>query len=98
MKKIVLNETEYEIVENYKDCFDFEEIEQLFTEYFYNYDYILGDFAYNKLRLKGFYESNNKNVKKYNDIKYYKTYLENFCATDCSYFLIKKKIFVEKNK
>lgn len=98
MKKIVLNEIEYEIVENYKDCFDLEEVVHLFTEYFYNYDFILGDYAYNKLRLKGFYNSNNKNVKKYNDVNQYKKYLEDFCATDCAYFLLKKKICIEKTK
>lgn len=98
MKKIILNEKEYEIVENYRECFNFEDVESLFTEYFFDYDYILGDYAYNKLRLKGFYNSNNKNVKKYNDIKYYKKYLEDFCAVNCSYFLLKKKISIEKNK
>ena len=91
MKKIILNGKEYEIIENYKECLNLEEVEHLFTEYFFEYDYILGDYAYNKLRLKGFYESKHKNVKKYNDIKKYKNYLEEYCATECPYFLLKRK-------
>ena len=39
------------------------------TDYFEPYDYIFGDYAYEKVRLKGFYESNNKNANKINDIK-----------------------------
>lgn len=98
MKKIILNEKNYIIQENYKNCFDLEELEKLFTDYFYSYDYILGDYSYGKLRLKGFYESNNKNANKINDIKILKKYLEDYCAVQCPYFLIKKEKNIEKNK
>ena len=30
---------------------------------FVDFDYIFGDYSYSKLRLKGFYESNNKKAK-----------------------------------
>ena len=40
------------------------------------YDYIVGDIAYSKLRLKGFNNKSNKNFNKINDYKniYTKTY------------------------
>ena len=95
-KMIKLANMDYTVEENYKDCIDEDELQSLFTEYFYNYDYVLGDYSYNKLRLKGFYNSNNKNSKKINDIKGYKTYLKDFCAIDCPYFLLKKQISIEK--
>ena len=50
---VTLLNTKYTIV-NGKENFILEEVEHLFTEYFLDYDYILGDYAYNKLRLKGF--------------------------------------------
>ena len=34
-----------------------------------DFDYIVGDWAYGKVRLKGFYEDDNKNVKSFNNIK-----------------------------
>lgn len=97
-KIIELSNMEYVIEENYKSCINIEEIQNLFTDYFYDYDYILGDYSYGKLRLKGFYNTENKKVKKINDIKQYKKYIEEFCAVECPYFLLKKQICIEKEK
>lgn len=88
--KIVLNNNEYELIEEYKDAFNLEEITSLYTDYFYDYDYILGDYAYNKLRLKGFYDNNNKKAKDINRYDYIKEYIQQYCAYDCRYFVIKK--------
>ena len=73
-----------------------KELKSLFTEYFETFDYVLGDYSYGRLRLKGFYESKNKLTKKINDIKYLDDYLKDFCACQCPYFLIKKQINIEK--
>ncbi len=89
-KKIVLNDKQYEIIENYKDGFILNELESKFTDYFYDYDYILGDWAYGSLRLKGFYDSNNKKCNKINDFKNVKEYIKTSCAYDCKYFIVKK--------
>ena len=88
MKILHLGKNNYEIVKNNKDS--------LFTEYFETFDYVLGDYSYGRLRLKGFYESKNKLTKKINDIKYLDDYLKDFCACQCPYFLIKKQINIEK--
>ena len=89
MKKIVVENHEYEIIEDNGDCFDKEEFTEKYTDYFYDYDYILGDYAYNKLRLKGFCEKNNKRFNKINDIKNKDNYLSKECAYKCKYFLLK---------
>lgn len=96
MKILHLEKNNYEIVKNNKDCIDEEELKSLFTEYFETFDYVLGDYSYGRLRLKGFYESKNKLTKKINDIKYLDDYLKDFCACQCPYFLIKKQINIEK--
>ena len=90
MKKIKLDNNEYELIENYKDGFDLEALKEKYTDYFYDYDYILGDWSYGKLRLKGFCERKNKMCKRINDIKFKDDYLKNLCSYECSYFLIKK--------
>lgn len=89
--KIILNNNNYELLHNYKDAFDEEEVKEKFTEYFNDYDYILGDIAYNKLRLKGFYNENNPKVNKINNYKNIDNYLKENCAVDCRYFVLKKK-------
>lgn len=88
--EIVVENNNYELITNYRDAFDKDEFISKCTDYFYDYDYIVGDIAYSKLRLKGFYDSNNKKKKKLNDFKYLDDYLKNYCANDCKYFVVKK--------
>ena len=89
-KTITLNNNEYEIIKNYRDAYNEDELESKFTEYFYDYDYVVGDIAYNKLRLKGFYDEKNKKAKKLNNYKFVDDYLKKNCANDCRHFIIKK--------
>ena len=88
--KFKVEDREYELIVNYKDGFDKEEFENRYTDYFYDYDYIVGDIAYGKLRLKGFYDEKNKKVNKINNYKNVDNYLKNNCANDCKYFVLKK--------
>lgn len=92
MKKIVINNKEYELIINYRDAFNEEEFLDKCTDYFYDYDYIVGDIAYSKLRLKGFYDETNKKVNKINNYKNLDIYLKKNCANDCKYFVVKKQI------
>lgn len=89
--EIILNEKTYEVKKNYREGFDEKAIIERYTEYFDEYDYIFGDWAYGKLRLKGFYKEDNKNVKEINNIKKLEEYISNNCAYDCKYFLLEKK-------
>ena len=90
MKKIIINEKEYEVVENDNDCINEEELSEKLTDYFDDYDYIFGDYAYEKVRLKGYYDSKNKKAKRINDIKYLDEYIRDFCSYGCKVFLLKK--------
>lgn len=90
MKKVVINNVEYEVIRNVNDCLDTSILEDKITDYFDSYDYIFGDYAYERVRLKGFYESNNKNVNKINDIKNLDDYINNYCSFGAKVFLLKK--------
>lgn len=90
-KEIKTDNGIYELITNYKDAFNEEEFISKFTDYFYGYDYVVGDIAYSKLRLKGFYDPSNKKVNKINNFKKLDKYLKDYCANDCKYFIIKKK-------
>ena len=87
---ISVGEFKFELVENYRECFVMGEFESLFTEYFYDFDYIVGDYAYSKLRLKGFYNDNNKKCKDYNKFSNKDKYLNENCAYKCKYFVLKR--------
>ena len=90
MKKIEINGTKYEVIRNDKDCINLEELQEKITDYFSPYDYIFGDYAYEKVRLKGYNESTNKKVTKVNDIKYLDDYIKNYCSYGAKTFLLKK--------
>ena len=74
MKFIEVENNKYELIKNYKDGFDLNEFISHYTDFFNDYDYIVGDIAYGKLRLKGFYEETNKKAKNINNYK---------CFNDC---------------
>ena len=90
MKIIEVENNKYELITDYKGGFDLEEFTSHYTDFFEDYDYLVGDIAYGKLRLKGFYNSDNKKVKEINNYKYLDKYLYEDCAVDCKYFILKK--------
>lgn len=90
MKKVEINNVMYEIVRNDQDCFKKEEVLEKITDYFDSYDYIFGDYAYDKVRLKGYYDSSNKKATRVNDIKYLDDYIKNYCSFGSKTFLLKK--------
>lgn len=90
MKKITINDIEYEVIKESDNSIDKDVLSEKITDYFDSFDYIVGDWAYGKLRLKGFYDSNNKKKKKINDIANLESYIENKCAYGCKWFVLKK--------
>lgn len=90
IKKYVINNYNYELIEDYKEGFSFSDVVEAATDYFDNYDYIIGDWSYGKIRLKGFCDKDNPNHKKINDIASKDKYIKNSCSYDCRYFILKK--------
>ncbi len=86
---IELLNNKYKIVSG-KDNFDYDEVKTFFTDYFLPFDFVLADYAYDHIRLKGFYSSDNKKVKTINDIKYLDDYIKHYCAFGSKTFLLEK--------
>ena len=92
MEKVTIDNKEYEVIKNYRDALNIQDLEGKITDYYDTYDYILGDYAYGKVRLKGFNNKKNKNYKPINDYNKINDYIKNCCAYECRYFIIKKII------
>lgn len=93
MDKIIeIESKKYKLIKEYKDGFNLDALLSKWTDYFDDYDYILGDFAYDKLRLKGFCNENNPKFNKINDIKNIDKYIKENCAYECRYFILEKAL------
>lgn len=90
MQQVQINKKIYEVIENNQDCLDVELLNEKVTEYFDDFDYIFGDYFGDAVRLKGFNDSNNKKVKKINDIKFLEEYKKDYCGYGAKTFLLKK--------
>ena len=91
MEKVSIEDKSFEIIKDYKNGYNKDEFINKCTDYFDGFDYIVGDWAYGKLRLKGFYNKNNKKTKDFNNIDNLDKYLKENCAFDCAYFVAKRK-------
>lgn len=91
MKTITINNIEYEVVFSSEGAIDEEILTEKITDYYNDYDYVVGDWAYGKVRLKGFYDSTNPKCKEINNIKKLPEYIENNCAYGCKWFQLKRK-------
>ena len=87
---IEVNNNKYQVIETNIEKLEMEELQDKLTDYFDDFDYIVGDYAYSKLRLKGFNKKENPNFKNINDFAKKDAYLQNYCAYGCKYFILEK--------
>lgn len=87
---IELNGINYEIAENNKDAFDEEVLNERYSEILKKYDYIVGDWGYSQLRLKGFYHQNHVKSSYDTRIDMLEDYLYEYCNFGCAYFVLEK--------
>lgn len=90
MEKYIFNNIEYNLIKDYRDGFEEEIVKEKMTDYFNDFDYVVGDWAYSKVRLKGFYDKTNKKVKNLNNYENVEKYLVENCAPNARYFILKK--------
>lgn len=87
---ITIDQWIYEIVIDYREGFQEEAINNRYSEILGKYDYILGDWGYGQLRLKGFFEDTNHKASYDTKISTLQDYLYEYCNFGCAYFVIKK--------
>lgn len=75
------------LVENVKNAFDATVFSQKFTHLLLKYDYIVGDWGHEQLRLRGFYKAD-KPVPSQFKSDYIDIYLKEYCQYGCAYFIL----------
>lgn len=87
---ICINNICYELVEDTKDGFNEEAFRARYSEILNKYDYIVGDWGYSQLRLRGFYEDQNQKASYDTKISTLSEYLYEYCNFGCSYFVLRR--------
>ncbi len=88
---------EYKLIENHKEAFDLEMMENRYTDYLLKYDYIVGDISYEKLRLRVFYENHRRGIPIDMKISNLEDYLVEYCSFGCQYFVFERVDKEEKD-
>ncbi|WP_117168982.1 YutD family protein [Paraliobacillus sediminis] len=81
---------QYEIIEDVKEGFQQAAFEERYSEILTKYDFIVGDWGYEQLRLKGFYDDQNPKAAFDTKISTIDDYLYEYCNFGCAYFIAKR--------
>lgn len=87
---IIADGYSFELIENFRDGFQEEVFLARYTDVLSKYDYIVGDWGYGQLRLKGFFNDRNQKSTFDNKISTVQDYLYEYCNFGCAYFILKK--------
>lgn len=87
---ILIGTHHYKLVYQYRDGFDPERVGQRFESILNKYDYIVGDWGYDQLRLRGFYNERNHSANRDQNISTLQDYINEFCNFGCAFFVLEK--------
>jgi uncharacterized protein YutD len=90
MERIHIQEVDYELVTNHREGWDAEAFTKRYSEILHRYDFIVGDWGYGQLRLKGFFADHHVHATPETKIGYLQEYLNEFCNFGCAYFVLKR--------
>lgn len=85
--QVLAEQLTFELVENQNDAFDATVFGQRFSEILTKFDYIVGDWSNEQLRLRGFYKEE-RPVTDAEKISRLEDYLLEYCSYGCAYFVL----------
>lgn len=88
--EFMIGNRQYKLVMNYREGFDAQRLGERYSEVLARYDYIVGDWGYEQLRLKGFFEITNRKALPDQRIDMLEDYLYEYCNFGCAYFVIQR--------
>jgi len=80
----------YELVKENKNGWNLEVFRNRYSEVLERYDYVVGDWGYNQLRLRGFFKESNPRIAKDTSIANLEDYINEYCNFGCAYFVLEK--------
>lgn len=80
----------YELVKDNKNGWNLEVFRNRYSEVLDRYDYVVGDWGYSQLRLRGFFKEGNPRSTKDSIITGFEDYINEYCNFGCAYFILEK--------
>lgn len=87
---VIAERMAYDVLTDYREGFQEEAFLGRFSDILTKYDYIVGDWGYGQLRLKGFFDDKNQKASFDTKFSTLQDYLYEYCNFGCSYFVLKK--------
>ncbi len=88
--QVMIEDKLYGLVMNYRQGFDPNELAKRYSDVLARYDYIVGDWGFEQLRLKGFFDNDNKKALPDQKIATLQDYIYEYCNFGCRYFVLEK--------
>lgn len=87
---IQVDDLRYRLVADHKAGFQADALAAVYVELLAKYDYIVGDWGFDQLRLRGFYAEGHRHANRDQYISTLADYLYEFCNFGCAYFVLEK--------
>lgn len=87
---VCINNVHYEVMEDNRNGYREEAFKERYAEILNKYDYIVGDWGYEQLRLRGFFDDSSQRATYDTKISTLSEYLYEYCNFGCSYFVLRK--------
>ncbi|GGI38981.1 hypothetical protein GCM10010896_01100 [Mammaliicoccus stepanovicii] len=87
---IKIEQDYFKVIKDDQQSFNEELFTSRYSEILDKYDFIVGDFGFEQLRLKGFYHDTNKKSDANKRFSAIQDYLLEYCNFGCKYFVLKR--------
>ncbi|PSL44445.1 uncharacterized protein YutD [Salsuginibacillus halophilus] len=86
---------QFELIEDYREGWDETAFQERYSEVLNKYDYVVGDWGHEQLRLRGFFRDDHKKATFDTKASAIYDYIIEYCNFGCAYFVVKNLGAVE---
>lgn len=87
---VTIGDKVFHLIHNHRDGFNQEKLEQRYSDIFAKYDYLVGDWGHEQLRLKGFFSSSRKKMPDELKISHLEDYIKEYMNFGAAFFVLKR--------
>ncbi|GFH42291.1 hypothetical protein Hs30E_08420 [Lactococcus hodotermopsidis] len=87
---VTIGDKVFHLVHNHADGFDKEKLAQRYSDIFAKYDYLVGDWGHEQLRLKGFFSTSRKKMPDDLKITHLADYIKEYMNFGAAFFVLKR--------